>query len=72
MNNKRSRSGPLPEGSDQKSCRNVTVEHGTLKGECQDATGAWKAASVELRTCRGAADIGNDNGALKCAPLSAP
>jgi len=57
-----------PEGSYQQSCRNMTVERGTLKGECKDAAGAWKDASIELRSCRGAPDISNDNGALKCTP----
>ena len=46
----------------------MTVERGTLKGECKDAAGAWKDASIELRSCRGAPDISNDNGALKCTP----
>ncbi len=63
---------PTPVGSYQTSCRNIAVERGTLNAECQDASGAWKQTSIELRSCRGAPDIANDNGALKCSPPPAP
>ncbi|NOT41779.1 MAG: hypothetical protein HOP13_14930, partial [Alphaproteobacteria bacterium] len=55
-----------PEGSYRQSCRNLAVERGTLKAECQDATGAWKETSIGLRDCRGAPDISNTNGTLTC------
>ncbi len=62
-----------PEGSYQKTCRNFTVERGTLKAECQDATGAYKETSIALRACRGAPDITNEGGTLKCvAPAQVP
>jgi hypothetical protein len=60
-----------PEGSYQASCRNATVERGTLKAECKDASGAWKETSIEVRGCRGA-DVSNDNGTLKCTPPASP
>lgn len=63
---------PAPQGSYQSSCRNFTVERGTLNAECKDASGAWKATSIDLRVCRGAPDIANDNGTLKCNPPPAP
>ncbi len=63
---------PAPEGSYQSSCRNVSVERGTLNAECKDASGAWKQTSINVRSCRGAPDIANDNGTLKCSPPPTP
>lgn len=57
---------PPPTGSYQQSCRNIMVDRGTLKAECKDGIGVWQETSIGLRSCRGAADISNDNGALKC------
>jgi len=54
-----------PQGSYTKSCRNASVERRTLKAECQDATGAYKETTIDLRTCRNG-DISNENGVLTC------
>ncbi|MEQ1755267.1 MAG: CVNH domain-containing protein [Micropepsaceae bacterium] len=63
---------PLPAGSYQQSCRSMGVERGTLSGECKTTNGDWRTTSLGLRSCPQGADIGNDNGVLKCVSALPP
>jgi hypothetical protein len=57
---------PAPDGSYQQSCRNYTASRGTLTGECQSRSGAWRSSSLDdYRNCSG--DISNNDGTLTCA-----
>jgi hypothetical protein len=56
--------GWLPMGSYRSSCRNITIERGTLMAECRDRFGRWRYTELaDYRSCR---DIVNANGILRC------
>jgi hypothetical protein len=56
--------GWLPMGSYRSSCRNITIENGTLIAECRDNYGRWRYTELAgYRSCR---DIANSNGMLRC------
>jgi hypothetical protein len=56
--------GWLPMGSYRSSCRNITIERGTLMAECRDNFGRWRYTELAgYRSCR---DIVNVNGILQC------
>ena len=40
---------PMPRGSYQQTCRNVHVDQGVLRAECQDRGGAWRRTNSEHR-----------------------
>jgi hypothetical protein len=56
--------GWLPMGSYRSSCRNITIEGGTLTAECRDNFGRFRYTELPgYRSCR---DIVNANGILRC------
>ncbi len=56
--------GWLPMGSYRNSCRNITIEGGTLLAECRDNFGRFRYTELPgYRSCR---DIVNANGILRC------
>jgi hypothetical protein len=57
--------GWLPMGSYRNSCRNITIEGGTLTAECRDSFGRFRYTELPgYRSCR---DIVNANGILRCS-----
>ena len=56
--------GWRPMGSYRSSCRNITIEGGTLTAECRDNFGRWRY--TELPGYRSCSDIVNANGILRC------
>lgn len=62
---------PVPEGSYQRSCRDITVQYGRLSARCLDRRGNLLATSLNIRSCpRNRAD--NDNGQLRCEGAGYP
>ena len=57
--------GQLPGGSWSQSCRNATLQKGTLYAQCQRADGGWRDSSIDPRGCSGNR-VGNNNGNLVC------
>lgn len=56
--------GWLPMGSYRSSCRNITIQDGTLTAECRDNFGRFRYTELPgYRSCR---DIVNANGILRC------
>jgi hypothetical protein len=55
----------LPPGSWRTTCRNGYIDGSVLHAECNDGTGSWRQASIDLRNCYG--PIGNNHGTLYCA-----
>jgi len=54
----------VPQGSYQKSCKNIEVNHDTLKARCKDMNGHWVNTSLDnFNQCNG---INNVNGQLQC------
>jgi Beta/Gamma crystallin/CVNH domain len=54
-----------PRGSYRATCRDISVEDGTLQAECRDRNGRWRYTELQnYRSCRG--DIANVNGMLRC------
>jgi hypothetical protein len=55
----------LPPGSYRATCRNETLERGTLTAECKDHNGRWRYTELaNASACRG--DILNVDGILRC------
>ncbi|MBX3479543.1 MAG: hypothetical protein KF842_04020 [Caulobacter sp.] len=62
---------PVPEGSYQRSCRDITAQYGRLSARCMDRRGNLMASSLEIRRCpRNRAE--NDNGQLRCEGAGGP
>ncbi|MFA7261625.1 MAG: beta/gamma crystallin-related protein [Caulobacter sp.] len=56
---------PLPEGSYQRSCRDLTAFNGRLYGRCQSGGGGLLDSDINFRACaRGRVE--NINGRLQC------
>lgn len=54
----------LPRGSYRNSCRNISIERGTLTADCRDNFGRYRY--TELPGYRSCDDIINSNGILRC------
>ena len=61
---------PIPGGSYQMSCRDVTAFGGYVYAVCRDSWGGWQESSIPAGMCPGA--IMNDNGRLSCGGPSGP
>jgi len=62
---------PLPGGSYQQSCRNLSADGGTLRGECRTRGGNWTGTRLDnIHQCVG--DIDNEDGQLRCSRGAAP
>ncbi|MFO1056993.1 MAG: CVNH domain-containing protein [Dongiaceae bacterium] len=57
--------GRMPGGSWQQTCRNSSVQGGTLYASCQRSNGSWRDSSINYRQCSNNA-VANDNGRLVC------
>lgn len=55
-----------PPGSYQETCRDVSLESGTLRGTCLSRRGAWLSSSLYLSWCSNR-EVVNDDGILRCA-----
>jgi hypothetical protein len=55
---------PVPDGSYQRSCRDITVQYGTLTARCLDNRQNLQNSSISVRSCNGR--IANYNGYLRC------
>ncbi|RYF88793.1 MAG: hypothetical protein EON95_19815 [Caulobacteraceae bacterium] len=55
---------PVPDGSYQRSCRDITVQYGTLSARCLDNRQSLQSSSISVRSCSGR--IANYNGYLRC------
>lgn len=56
-----------PEGSYQRTCRDITAWGGILRAECRDErSGQWRRSELNYRDCRGS-DIFNFRGVLSCS-----
>jgi hypothetical protein len=56
--------GRLPGGSWRYSCQNGHVYGNVLYATCRDASGSWRASTLDLRYCRN--NVVNQNGRLVC------
>ncbi|MDB5468618.1 MAG: hypothetical protein JWR84_178, partial [Caulobacter sp.] len=56
---------PVPDGSYQRSCRDITVQYGNLTARCLDNRNYLQSASISVRSC-GNGRIANYNGRLQC------
>lgn len=56
---------PVPEGSYQRTCRDITVQYGNLTARCLDNRQNLQNSSISIRSC-GNGRIGNYNGYLRC------
>ena len=56
---------PVPDGSYQRSCRDITVQYGTLTARCLDNRQYLQSSSISVRSC-GNGRIANYNGYLRC------
>lgn len=54
----------VPDGSYQRSCRDITVQYGTLTARCLDNRQNLQSTSISVRSCSGR--IANYNGYLRC------
>jgi hypothetical protein len=55
---------PVPEGSWQRSCRDITVQRGELSARCESRRGGLQFSSIRYRECR--REIVNWDGRLTC------
>lgn len=55
---------PVPDGSYQRSCRDITVQYGTLTARCLDNRQNLQTTTIQVRSCNGR--IANYNGYLRC------
>lgn len=61
----------LPAGSFQQTCRNMSADGGTLRGQCRTRSGNWPGTELQnFRQCVG--DINNQDGQLHCNRGAAP
>jgi len=57
---------PLPGGSYQQSCRNLSSDGGTLRGDCRTRDVGWVGTRLDnVHQCVG--DFDNENGQLRCS-----
>lgn len=62
-----------PTGTYTQSCSGATIFNSFfLSAQCSDEAGNIHQTSLDLRTCAGGSDVGNNNGLLACAPVSTP
>ncbi len=56
---------PVPEGSYQRSCRDITVQYGRLTARCRDRYNSFTTTEIDARSC-GNGRIANIDGRLRC------
>jgi hypothetical protein len=57
---------PVPEGSYQRSCRDITAINGRVWASCNTGSGYFTNSDIDLRSCQRPA-LDNINGRLQCA-----
>jgi hypothetical protein len=57
---------PVPDGSYQRSCRDITVQNGRLYARCRDRYRGFTNAEIDVRSC-GNGRIENVDGRLRCS-----
>lgn len=57
---------PVPDGSYQRSCRDITVQNGRLYARCRDRYRGFTNTDIDVRSC-GNGRIENADGRLRCS-----
>lgn len=60
---------PVPDGSYQRSCRDITVQNGRLYARCRDRYRGFQNTDIDVRSC-GNSRIENVDGRLRCGGWS--